>query len=147
LTKDNRLLVGGGSVVTTYDPWYFNSSLIIKGIIQEVKQIFAPLFDDLVFEYYWPGQIDITKDIMPIVDYDPTNENVLFVLGNPGLPWAAFSGTYAAERFLGKAIDLSSYLGMNRKFLISDELQFFLRKIPSFAINNLYSKYFQKDKG
>lgn len=145
LTKENRLLVGGGSVLTTYDPWYFNSPLIIEQIIQKVKTVFSPLLDDLVFEYYWPGQIDITKDIMPIVDYDPKNKDVQFVLGNPGLPWAAFSGTYAAERFLGKGKDWSRYLGMHRTFFISDEMQMFLGKIPSFAINNLYSKYFQKD--
>lgn len=145
LTKDNHLLVGGGSVLTTYDPWYFNSPLIIEQVIAEVKQVFAPLLDSVVFEYYWPGQIDITKDIMPIVDYDPGNKHIQFILGNPGLPWAAFSGTYAAERFLGKGKDLSKYLGMQREFFISDGMQCFLGKIPSFAINNVYSKYFQKD--
>ena len=146
LTKDNRLLVGGGSVLTTYDPWYFNSPIIIEQVIKEIKGVFSPLLDRLVFEYYWPGQIDITKDIMPLVDYDPKNKNIQFILGNPGLPWAAFSGTYAAERFLGKGKDWSKYLGMKRKFFISDEMQFFLGKIPSFAINNVYSKYFQKDE-
>ncbi len=146
LTKDNRLLIGGGSALSTYDPWYFNSPFIIERVIQKIKALFSPLFDLLLFDYYWPGQIDISKDIMPIVDYDPHNKNVQFVIGNPGLPWAAFSGVYATERFLGKGKDLSRYLGMNRTFFISDEMQCFLGKIPSFAINNLYSLYFQKDE-
>ncbi|HIH15370.1 MAG: FAD dependent oxidoreductase [archaeon GW2011_AR17] len=145
LTKDNRLLVGGGSVLTTYDPWYFESSIIIEKVIRDLKKNF-PFLEHLTFEYYWPGQIDITKDIMPIVDYDPEDKNKIFVLGNPGLPWAAFSGGYAAALALGKKDVWKNYLGMDRKFFIPDEVQFFLGKIPSFAINNVYSKYYQVDE-
>jgi len=146
LTKDNRLLVGGGSVLTTYDPWFFESPIIIKQVIRSVQKKFSPLLDTLEFECYWPGLIDITKDIMPMVDYDPENKAIQYVLGNPGLPWAAFCGTYAAEKVLGGAHDWSKYLRMDRKFFVTDGVQCILGKIPSFALNNVYSKYLQKDE-
>jgi gamma-glutamylputrescine oxidase len=145
LTGDNRLLVGGGSPLTTYYPTYLNSSFIIKGVINDLKKQF-PKLDHVQFIQYWPGLIDITKDLMPIVDSD-ARKRVQVVIGCPGLPWAAFCGDYAARRITDpKCPDYSPFLGAKREFFISSGLQSFLGKTVSFALNNVYSKYKQKDK-
>lgn len=139
LTGDKRLLIGGGSPLTTYYPTYFNSSMVINGVIAQMRDRF-PIIKELSFRQYWPGLIDITKDLMPIVEYKKS-EKIAYVMGCPGLPWAAFAGNHAASMILNKAPDYSEFLGMNRKFFISDTIQLITGKIPAFAISNLHALY------
>jgi gamma-glutamylputrescine oxidase len=145
LTKDNRILVGGGSPLTTYSPREMKSARIPSKLVKEIKSIF-PQLKNINFSFYWPGLISISKDIMPIVDRDDHNSHMYYVLGNPGLPWATFCGIYAAKKALSnnQSTKYDKYLKSSRKFFISDNLQKFLRKIPSFSINNLYSMYRQQ---
>ena len=149
LTKDNRLLLGGSSPLVIYSPGFVNSPLIINSAIKKFKENF-PQLKEIKFEAYWPGMIDIAKDIMPVVDFDPENKNIQYVLGNPGLPWAAFFGIYAAKRAINKedksVKKYEKYVEVNRKFFISDFTQMFIGKIPSFALNNLYVEYYQVDR-
>lgn len=149
LTKDKRLLLGGSSEIVVYSPGFINSSLIINSVIKDFKDKF-PQAKNIKFVAYWPGLIDIAKDIMPIVDFDKKNKNVQYVLGNPGLPWAAFFGTYAAKRATNRNTSqvkkYEKYVKANRKFFISDFAQNFMGKIPSFALNNLYTEYYQVDR-
>lgn len=149
LTKDDRMLVGGSSYLAIYSPKEINSDFFVKDIIKNFKEKF-PQLKELEFVAYWNGLIDIAKDIMPILDFDEKNRNIQYVLGNPGLPWAAFLGTYAAKRALEKEIKsmrkYDKYLSAKRKFFISDSLQSVIGKIPSFVINNLYAEFYQIDK-
>lgn len=143
LLGDKRLLVGGGSMLTTYYPTYINRTLIPRLIIDEFKSRF-PHLKKIRFTHCWPGLIDITRDLMPIVDHDEHNKHIIYVQGCPGLPWAAFGGTYAAALAQGKKPSYKTYLGMQRKFFISNDLQDYIGKIPSFALNNLYVEYKQE---
>lgn len=143
LLGDRRLLLGGGTMLTTYYPTYFNFPLIAESVIREFKQRF-PALKSLQFTHYWPGFIDITRDLMPIVDQDKDNPAIHYVQGCPGLPWAAFSGEHAALLTQGKPTPhYKKYLSAQRPFFISNDLQDYLGKVPSFAINNLYAKYKQ----
>lgn len=84
---------------------------------------------------------------MPIVDYNPQNKEVLYVMGCAGLPWAAFSGDYATQKLTDKICpNYDEYLGATRKFFISSRLQKIFGKPISFALNNAYAKYRQVDK-
>lgn len=145
LTPDKRLLLGGGSAFTTFSPNDVNSPKIINEVISDFKKRF-PKLQHVDFIQYWPGRIDTTKDIMPIVDWFDSS-NTQYVLGSVGLPWAAFCGKYAAERLYEKHIceEYCMYLGSHRSFLVPLWLQRIIGKMISFSINNSYSKYIQKD--
>ncbi|MBI1866508.1 MAG: FAD-binding oxidoreductase, partial [Candidatus Staskawiczbacteria bacterium] len=99
LTGDNRLLVGGGSALTTFSSMDVTPPKIIERVIGGLKKQF-PILNHVEFIQYWPGRIDTTKDLIPIVDFDSQMPHVQYVLGCVGLPWAAFCGDYAARRLL-----------------------------------------------
>ena len=141
LTKEGRLLLGGSSALTTYYPKPIRNPIIINKVIKNFKKKF-PHLNKLKFINYWPGLIDITQDIMPIVDYDKENKCIQYVQGCPGLPWAAFCGDYAAQRTAKKRYkDYNKYFGSNRKFLIPFPVQTVISKPITYAISNLYAEY------
>ena len=96
LTGDNRLLVGGGTAITTYLKEAYNNHRIISRVIRRFKKYF-PFLEDLAFIQFWPGLIDATRDLLPIIVRPPDQPHLHFVLGSVGLPWAAFSGSFAAR--------------------------------------------------
>ena len=46
---------------------------------------------------FWPGQIDATRDLLPIIARPPEHPHVRFILGCVGIPWATFCGSFAAQ--------------------------------------------------
>jgi gamma-glutamylputrescine oxidase len=102
LTGDNRLLVGGGTAITTYLKEAYNNHRIIGRVIRRFKEHF-PFLHDLAFIQFWPGLIDATRDLLPIIVRPPENPHLHFVLGSVGLPWAAFAGSFTARNVLGEA--------------------------------------------
>lgn len=145
LTGDKRLLLGGGSALTTFSPMDVTPPRVINRVIARFKKIF-PALRHLEFIQYWPGRIDTTKDLIPIVDFDPALPHVQYVLGCVGLPWAAFCGHYAAKRLLepGYCHEYCEYLLLQRPYLIPFWLQRMTGKMVSFSLNNIFSKYIQK---
>ncbi len=136
---NDRLLIGGGSFLTTYYPKYYNSPFVINMVINDFKKRFSTL-KDVKFSQYWNGLIDVTKDLTPIVDFDPKNKNVQYVLGCPGLPFAAFCGDYAAKRILNThQKEYAKHLRYDREFFISDTLQMILGKPVSFLISHIHA--------
>ena len=134
---EHRLLLGGASYLTTYYPKFYNSSSAIEKVVAKFKKRF-PALSHIDFTHYWPGLIDVTKDLTPIADYDLKNKSIQYTLGCAGLPWATFCGDYVARRVLDKNTeDLSKYLGMHRTFPISDALQKILGKFISFGLSHL----------
>lgn len=146
LTGDRRLLVGGGSALTTFSSMDVTSPIVIKRVIKDFKKRF-PALAHVEFIQYWPGRIDTTKDLIPIADFDSKIPYLQYVLGCVGLPWAAFCGDYAARRLLEPDYChlYCKYLKVDRKYFIPRSLQKFLGKMVTFSLNNGYSKYLQKD--
>lgn len=146
ITGDNRILLGGGSALTTFTPLDVTSPIVIENVIVDFKKRF-PELEELKFIQYWPGRIDTTQDIMPIVDYDRGNKTITYVLGCVGLPWAAACGTFAAERYLNpeKSQPYEQFLRMDRKFFFPKVAQRIFGKMITFSLNNAYAKYIQKD--
>jgi len=147
LTGDKRLLLGGGSPLTTFWPSDVTGPRVIEGVIKEFRERF-PSFKHIEFIQYWPGRIDTTKDLVPIVDYDERSHHIQYVIGCVGLPWAAFCGDFAARRLVepeyGK--NYAHYMSKKRKFFVSSFFQRLFGKMISFAMNNAYSKYLQRDR-
>lgn len=136
--KGNRLMVGGSSAMTAYKSKHYYSPNVINKFIKNLKENF-PKIKNIEFTHYWSGLIDATKDLVPIADYDPKNKSIQYSLGCAGLNWAAYCGDYLARRVIDKknTEDLTEFLGANRKFFISDNLQKILGKRISFSLSHL----------
>lgn len=134
----NRIIVGGSTPWATYYPKYIHSPKIMEKSINELKEKF-PEIKDVNFTHYWSGLIDITKDFIPIIDYDKNNKSIQYAMGCAGLNWAAYSGDYIARRVINpkNTEDLSEFTKMGRKFYFSDAFQRIFGKRITFALSHL----------
>lgn len=142
LTKDHRLLLGGGLALTTFAP-AIQSPFAINRVIGAFRKR-VPRLRHVPFVQYWPGFIDITEDLLPIADLDQHNHSVHFVLGCAGLPWAAWCGQHVASRAAGVAnADYGRFFGFDRKALVPSTIGRFIGKPAAFALDYFYAKYRQ----
>ena len=149
LTGDRRLLVGGGSALTTFALHAVTTPRVIRRVVRRFKERF-PYLKDLEFIQYWPGLIDTTRDLFPTVLRDPRAPWVHYVPGCVGLPWAAFCGDFAARHALdtGGQADhrYYRYFAPDRPFLVPLGTERLLGKPLVFSINNAWAKYYQVDR-
>jgi gamma-glutamylputrescine oxidase len=149
LTGDNRLLLGGGSALTTFLRDAYNDPTIISRVIRRFK-IHFPFLRDLSFIQFWPGLIDTTRDLLPIIVKPPTQPHLQFILGIVGLPWAAFAGSFAARNALGVADEdyrrFYPYFTNRRHFVLPAGLARIVGKPALFSLSNGWAKFYQVDK-
>jgi len=147
LTGDNRLLLGGGSMLTTFSKNDVNSSRVIDRVIRNFKRKF-PQLRDLRFIQYWPGRIDTTRDLLPTIVKDDSAPWIHFVLGCVGLPWASFCGDFVARHAVGTESQddhhYYSYFRSDRHFFVPLWMEKLIGKQLVFSINNGWSKYYQR---
>lgn len=150
LTGDQRLLLGGGSMVSTFARHYRGKPDIMQGVIDRFKARF-PFLEPLQFIQFWPGLIDCTRDLMPTVVREPERPWIHWVLGCVGLPWATFCGDFAARHALDEEGEVDRtfyrYFAEERPFLVPAWLEPLVGKPLVFSLNNGWSKYFQVDRG
>jgi gamma-glutamylputrescine oxidase len=149
LTGDNRLLLGGGTAFTTFLKNAYNNPGVIRRVIKRFKEHF-PFLRDLPFIQFWPGLIDTTRDLLPIIVKPPTQPHLQFILGIVGLPWAAFAGSFAARNILGDGEDdykkYYPYFSNRRYFALPSGLATIIGKPALFSLSNGWSKFYQVDK-
>ncbi len=149
LTGDNRLVLGGGSALTTFHREAYNDHRVIGGVIKRFKAHF-PFLRDLSFIQFWPGLIDTTRDLLPLIVKPPTQPHVQFILGIVGLPWAAFAGSFAARSVLGSADEdckkYYPYFSNRRHFVLPIGLAKVIGKPALFSLCNGWAKFHQVDK-
>jgi len=149
LTGDNRLLLGGGSATSTFLREAYNDATIIQRVIKRFKDHF-PFLLDLPFIQFWPGLIDTTRDLLPIIVKPPTQPHLQFILGVVGLPWASFAGSFAARNVLGIAdADYKKYyqyFSNRRHFVLPAGLGNLIGKPLLFSLTNGWAKFYQVDK-
>jgi gamma-glutamylputrescine oxidase len=149
LTGDNRLLLGGGTPVTTFLKDAFNNPAIIRRVIKDFRSHF-PELGDLSFIQFWPGQIDMTRDLLPVIAKPPEHPHIRFILGCVGIPWATFCGNFAARNVLGDAdADYKKYFNYfsnKRRFALPSGLGKVIGKPLLFSLNNSWAKFYQVDK-
>ncbi|MFH1310822.1 MAG: FAD-binding oxidoreductase [Nanoarchaeota archaeon] len=143
IINGNRLLVGGSSPWSTYYPKSYKAPRVIEKFINKLKKNF-PEIKDVSFSNYWSGLIDVTQDLIPIVDYDKNSKFIQYAMGCAGLNWAAFCGDYIARRAMNskKVENLSQFLRKDRKFFFSGFIQQILGKRVTFALSHL-REYFK----
>lgn len=138
-TGDNRLLVGGGSLLTTYasKPTH-DYAPIFRRLTAYLADKFPAV--SLQFEQQWPGLIGISKDIGPIAGQDKNKPYWYYITAAAGLPIAAALGRYSAEHILDGRTDLDPYLSPYRSFPISGITQKIIGTKAAFALSNLLKK-------
>lgn len=150
LTRDGRVLLGGGSLVSTYARNDVTTPRIIEKVIRKFRSRF-PYLKHLDFIQYWPGRIDMTRDLLPTVVRDERNPSVHHVLGCVGLPWASFCGDFAARAALGEADSderrYYRYFSVRRPFLLPLWLEKIAGKRIVFTLSNAWAMYYQSDRG
>ena len=148
LTGDNRMLLGGGDMLTTFSVNDVNSSRVIDNVIEKFREKF-PLLRDLEFIQYWPGRIDTTRDLLPTIVREEKSPWLHFVLGCVGLPWGTFCGDFAARHAYNDAEwddhHYYEYFRADRNFLFPLWMEKIVGKQVVFSLNNGWSKYFQRD--
>jgi gamma-glutamylputrescine oxidase len=149
LTGDNRILLGGGTALTTFLKKAYNNPGVIGSVIKRFKNHF-PFLKDLAFIQFWPGLIDTTRDLLPIIVKPPTQPHLQFILGIVGMPWAAFAGSFAARNILGDGDDdykkYYPYFSNRRNFTLPSGLAAIIGKPALFSVTNAWSKFYQVDK-
>ncbi len=149
LTKDNRLLLGGGSALTTFLKDAYNNPGIIKRVINDFYSHF-PELKSVSFRQFWPGQIDTTRDLLPTIVRPKEQPHVRFIFGCVGIPWAAFTGTFAARNILGEADaeydKYFNYFSNERYFWLPSSLGKIIGKPLLFSLTNSWAKFKQVDK-
>ena len=148
LTGTKRLLLGGGSLLTTYARNDSTTSGVIDHVISGFKTMF-PRLSSLRFIQYWMGRIDMTRDLLPTVLKEEKAPWVHRVLGCVGLPWATFCGDFVARQVLAEAMTGDEkyyrYFNIDRKFLVPIWLEKIIGKRLAFPLNNAWAKYYQRD--
>jgi gamma-glutamylputrescine oxidase len=148
LIKGNRILLGGGNAISTFTPFMWHHHNVIKGVHNKFKRHF-PMLKDLSFIQYWPGMIDTSRDLLPIVLKDEKNPHIHLIQGIVGLPWASYCGDFVSRNILRTEGEDDSkyyeYLSNRRPFAFPAWLQRVVTKPILFALNNGWAKYFQKD--
>ncbi len=146
LTGNQRILLGGGSPLTTYARHAVTSPRVAERVIRKFRKKF-PALRQVEFLQYWPGLIDMTRDLFPTIIRDPRAPWVQFVLGCVGLPWAAFCGDFAARHALNSETQQDhiyyQYFRADRPFLLPLWSERLLGKPIVFSLNNIWAKYYQ----
>ena len=149
LTGDNRLLLGGGSPLTTFLKNAYNNPGIIRRVMADFYSHF-PQLNSLSFMQFWPGQIDTTRDLLPTIVRPKDQPHLRFIFGCVGIPWAAFTGNFAARNVLGEADDdyakYFNYFSNERYFWLPSSLGKVIGKPMLFSLSNSWAKFKQVDQ-
>ena len=117
-------------------------------MIKDFRESF-PELDELSFMQFWPGQIDMTRDLLPVIARPPGQEHVRFILGCVGIPWATFCGSFAARNVLGDADEdykkYFNYFSNKRSFALPSGLGKVIGKPMLFSMANSWAKFYQVD--
>ena len=135
VTGDNRLMLGGAQLLSTYaQQEHHNNQAIVKKLTTYFKKTFPTL--PIEFAYIWPGLLGITKDIIPIAGPDIDLPHVYYISGAAGLPWATALGVYSAENMLENRHDLDDVFSPQRHFTLGAGIQKILGTKLTFALSN-----------
>jgi gamma-glutamylputrescine oxidase len=138
LTGDNRLLLGGGSMWSSYWPWErHNAYSMYTKLLHYWQKKFPEV--PVNFEYMWPGLIGVSKDLMPIAGRDKKNSHIYYVGAATGLPWAAALGSYSAEHMVNNRTDLDELFSPYRSFLVGGIVQSIIGNPITFGLSNFYN--------
>ncbi len=139
ITGDKRLLLGGGSVFSSYVSKEYHD---YQPIIKKLTSYFGAHFPKtgIQFEYSWPGLIGISKDIFPLAGSNKDQPYIYYISASTGLSVAAGLAQYAVENIFEGRTDLDKELSPYRSFPIGGFFQSCIGKKASFVLSNIFYK-------
>jgi gamma-glutamylputrescine oxidase len=139
IVENERLILGGGNMFSLYNQKETHDSAYAY---KKLFDYFAATFPQIKvdFEYQWPGQIGISKDIGPIAGADKKYPHIYYIAASAGLSIATALGNYSMQNLLEGRKDLDTFLDPHRKYFISGMSQKILGKKLSFAISNFMAQ-------
>lgn len=131
----DRLLLGGGSLFSTYNRQEtHHSAYMYKKLTNYWQKKFPQL--PIQFEQMWPGLIGISKDIAPLAGHDKDEPSIYYIAAAAGLPIAAMLGNYCADQIVDGQDHFNVCFSPYRSFPVNNTLQTVLGKKLSFALSN-----------
>ncbi len=136
----NRLLLGGGSLATTFAHSPPTTMLpFARRMLAQFRARFPAV--SIEFESVWSGMLGVSKDLLPVMGLDPARGPIWYAGAATGLPWAAALGTYAADRILNGRCELDEVFSPQRKFTIGSRAQALLSTPLTYALSHGIAKY------
>jgi len=135
MTGENRLLVGGSSLLYTY----LQSETRHRGAMVRRLERYARTkigIERLEIEYIWPGIIGVTKDFLPVAGRDPAYRNAYYIGGVAGLPWAAALGNLVARAVVQGGLPRENVFDRHRRYPINTMLQRLLSRPVAFGVSH-----------
>jgi gamma-glutamylputrescine oxidase len=146
VTGDRRLLIGGGSYLTTY-AWM--ESERPQHIVPKLTRYLKNKFPEFAImpEYIWPGLLGVSKDLVPIAGQDKHDPTVYYVAGATGLAWAAGLGNYMGEKILHGRDDYDELFDPYRSFPFDPLMRMIQPLITTpmaFGLSHAFVKYLRQ---
>ncbi|RJP83718.1 MAG: FAD-dependent oxidoreductase [Desulfobacteraceae bacterium] len=118
LTKDNRIVMGGGDVSFTYGT-NFNKDLndkIFNHLENHVTEVF-PQLKGIRFTHKWGGPVSVTLDMAPVIGYLGNDKKAIFSLGciGHGVSLTTYNGMTIAEMITGRKTSRTEMFFVGRK--------------------------------
>lgn len=140
----NRIILWWWNPVSAFLPRDVQYDTAIKSAIHDFKKTF-PSLKWVQFNDYWSWRIQVTKDLIPIIDTCNTYCNHTRVLGCAWLPRAAACWEFAAKKHFKKHdTSLESIFSINRKRFIPRKPSNSMLKAIIFSLSNARSMFWQK---
>lgn len=140
ITGDNRLLLGGADILSTYACCEnHKAQRVFTKLTHYFKRKFPAV--TLTFEYMWPGLIGISKDLLPIAESDKERPYIYYISGATGLSWATALGIYSTEHLLDQNTTMDHFFSSNRNFAVGKTLQAVIGTSATFALANGINKF------
>ena len=120
LTKDNRIVMGGGDVAFTYnnDLSIDLNHRIFDHLEKHVIEVF-PQLKGLKFTHRWGGPVSVTVDMAPVIDCLGNDKKAIFSLGciGHGVSLTTYNGLTIAEMVTGRQSSRTDTFFVGRKTL------------------------------
>ena len=118
LTKDNRIVMGGGDVSFTYssDLTIDLNDRIFSHLEGHVLDVF-PQLKGIRFTHRWGGPVSVTVDMAPVIGYLGDDKKAIFSLGciGHGVSLTTYNGRTIAEMIAGQDSSRKEMFFVGRK--------------------------------
>jgi glycine/D-amino acid oxidase-like deaminating enzyme len=120
LTRDNRIVMGGGDVSFGYGP-DLNRDLndkVFKHLENHVSDVF-PQLKGIGFTHRWGGPVSVTLDMAPAIGYLGEDKKAIFSLGciGHGVSMTTLNGRTVAELICGLKTSRTEMFFVGRKII------------------------------
>ena len=129
------MLLGASSLRYTYAQRHRG---VVPRILDKMQALVRRKFPHtpLELEYFWPGLIGVSKDLLPLAGRDPARPSISFVSGATGLAWAAALGRYMAEKVDSNRSDMDLEFDPKRHFVVGAPVERLIGKPIAFALSH-----------